>query len=316
MYIDWLTGVILVSGNKEPFPQPMTFKTLIIYIIVTVLICLVFFLIRNDSGGKIGIIVVCPLVIGYLIYAYNKEKKADSTAINTNKQMVEGDYFKSGEWHTKYTEYINSHPFERPLIMNMKKDLLKRYKKRELFMMMLLFLFLMFCSVVSLSLGRYVISIIGIILFGALFYMELREYIGMPVRKWLKGDIDYDALEESYLNGQMLHYKGNGLIFGTTHIHAYTAKKVYAIDYRLVEDITRKIIRLKTYEDGIYSSEEYRHYAVIHVRLPVSGAINCVEIELNEFQVQMAIDYLSNHKYKARKSEDISLTEDKENITV
>ena len=29
----------------------------------------------------------------------------------------------------------------------------------------------------------------------------------MPVRKWLKGDIDYEELEASYLKSQMLFYK-------------------------------------------------------------------------------------------------------------
>ena len=83
---------------------------------------------------------------------------------------------------------------------------------------------------------------------------------------------------------------------GTSHIHAFTEKKVYAIDYKLVEGISRKIVRLKKYEDNIYSSEEYQHFAVIQVRLPQSGQIQNVEIELNEFQVQMAIDNLQSYK--------------------
>ena len=32
-----------------------------------------------------------------------------------------------------------------------------------------------------------------------LFWLEFSLYIGMPVRKWLKGDIDYEELEASYL---------------------------------------------------------------------------------------------------------------------
>ena len=89
--------------------------------------------------------------------------------------------------------------------------------------------------------------------------------------------------------------------------------KVYAIDYRLVEGISRKVVRLKKYEDGIYSSEEYRHYAVIHVRLPQSGRIHNVEIELNEFQVQMAIDKLSTCKIGEDLIGNLSVNEHKEN---
>ncbi len=45
------------------------------------------------------------------------------------------------------------------------------------------------------------------------------------VRKWLKGDIDYEELEASYLKSQMLFYKTNALAFGTTHLHGFTEKK-------------------------------------------------------------------------------------------
>ena len=40
-----------------------------------------------------------------------------------------------------------------------------------------------------------------------MFWLEFSLYIGMPVRKWLKGDIDYEELEASYLKSQMLFYK-------------------------------------------------------------------------------------------------------------
>lgn len=91
---------------------------------------------------------------------------------------------------------------------------------------------------------------------------------------------------------------------------------MYAIDYRLVEGISRKVVRYKKYEDGIYSSEEYKHYAVIHVRLPKSGQIHNVEIELNEFQVQMEIDYLPVFRLGENLKEDISMELVKDNIVV
>ena len=141
-------------------------------------------------------------------------------------------------------------------------------------------------------------------------------YIGMPVRKWLKGDIDYDKLEASYLKSRMLVYKKNGLALGTSHIHAYTEKKIYAIDYRLVEGISRKIVRRKKYEDNIYSSEEYQHFAVIHVRLPESKQIHDVEIELNEFQVQMAIDNLPIFKLGEKLVENMTVEQKEDNEVV
>ena len=167
-------------------------------------------------------------------------------------------------------------------------------------MLSLFFLFLMCCTVCAIFNGNYAIVIVGIILFGVLFYMSFSEYMGMPVRKWLKGDIDYDELNRSYINSAMLTYKKNGFAFGTTHIHAFTDKKIYNIDYRLAED-------------GIYSSEEYKHYAVVHVRLPKSGQIHLVEIELNEYEVQMVIDNFMKYKLGESLVSGIHLTEAKSN---
>lgn len=303
-------------NNQKAFPHAMTFKELVFYIIATIIIGVGLVIIRDDYSGIIGAVIVCPAIIGYFIYAYNKEKKSDAKAIQVNRSITEGDYFESSEWHAKYVEYINQHPFERPVFMNMKQDLLKRFRRREYLMWSAFLVFLMFCSVCALMMGRYVVALIGVSIFGALLYMEISLYIGMPVRRWLKKDIDYDALQASYIKSRMLTYKKNGLAFGTTHIHAFTEKKIYAIDYRLVEGLTRKVVRLKKYEDGIYSSEEYQHYAVIHVRLPESGNIVDVEIELNEYQVQMAIDNYPSYKLGTNADDSTVVSESNDNVVV
>ena len=84
----------------------------------------------------------------------------------------------------------------------------------------------------------------------------------------------------------------------------------------MLEGISRKIVRLKKYEDGIYNAEEYQHFAVIHVRLPRNGDIHDVEIELNEFQVQMAIDYLPVFRLGENLKEDLSMELVKDNVVV
>ena len=305
-----------MASDRNRFPHKMTFKELIIYIISTIVIGLFLFFIRGDEAGRLGAFIVCPLLIIYLIYAYRKENRADQNALQKGSQIAGGEYFESPEWHTGYLTYINEHPFERPEIPDLKKDLLKRFRRGNLIIWMVFFLFLMFCSVCAAFSGSYIISVVGIIIFGILFYMVFSEYTGMPVRRWLKGDIDYDALNASYKNSRLLTYKKNGFAFGSTHIHAFTEKKVYAVDYRLVEGISRKIVRLKKYEDGIYLSDEYQNYAVIHVRLPESGGLHDVEIELNEFQVQMVIDNLMRYKPRKSSNKDISMVEKKENINV
>ena len=294
----------------------MTKKSLVVYIASIVLIGPLLFFVRGDMAGKYAACIACPMIIVYLIYAYCKERKADMKAHETKAQYMNGSYFESPEWHEKYVAYLNKHPFEKPKYQNMKRDLLKRFQRREYLVKMILPLFLMFCTLCLIPLGRYYMAVIGLCLFGFLFWLEFSLYIGMPVRKWLKGDIDYEELEASYLKSQMLFYKTNALAFGTTHLHGFTEKKIYAIDYRLVEGISRNIVRLKKYEDGIYNTEEYQNFAVIHVRLPRSGNIYDVEIELNEFQVQMAIDKLSTYKIGEDLTGNISVNEHKENETV
>ena len=309
-----------MQGNRKQYPSPMTRKALIIYIITVILIGLFCFFIRGDMAGKMAAIIVCPILTGYLIYAYLKEQKADRHAREKKDQITDGSYFESPTWRESYIRYLNEHPFEKPEIPDMKKDLLKRFRRREYLVGMLFLIFLIFCGgcvfIGQYAIRQYVLAAIGICLFGLFFYHEFALYIGMPVRRWLKGDIDYHVLETSYIRSQMLTYKKNGLAFGTTHIHGFTEKKIYAIDYRLVEGISRKIVRLKTYEDGIFAKDEYQHFAVIHVRLPQSGNVQDVEIELNEYQVQMAIDKMAAYKPGEELSESLTLEEKKEDETV
>ena len=124
------------------------------------------------------------------------------------------------------------------------------------------------------------------------------------------------VLENSYLESRMLTYKKNGIAFGTTHIHAFTEKNIYAIDYRIVDEITRKVVRLKTYEDGIYSSDEYKHYVVIHVVMPGTSDACDVEIELNEYQVQMVLDNYPTFRIGSNVNDGTVVTEAKKEVTV
>lgn len=299
--------------SKDKFPFAMTKKSLIAYIIFTIAMGLFLFFIRGDNAGKFAACFVCPVLIFYFIYAYCKERKADANADTLKTDFVGGTYFESPKWHEEYVIYRNEHPFEHPKYQNMKTDLLKRFQRREYLVEMILYLFLLFCTACLIPMGKYLMASIGICLFGFLFWLSFSMYIGMPVRKWVKGDIDYPVLESSYLSSQMLFYKTNCLAFGTTHIHGFTEKKIYAIDYELVAGISKKILRLKKYEDGIYNTDEYQHFAVVHVRLPKSGALHDVEIELNEFQVQMAIDKLTTYKIGEGLLETITIDEYKEN---
>lgn len=100
--------------TNDKFPFAMTKKSLVVYIVFTVLMGLFLFFVRGDMVGKCAACIVCPMLIVYLIYAYCKESKADMKAHETKAQYMNGGYFESPEWHEKYVAYLNEHPFEKP----------------------------------------------------------------------------------------------------------------------------------------------------------------------------------------------------------
>ena len=109
----------------------MTRKSLVVYIVFTVLLGLFLFFVIGDMAGKCAACIACPMLIAYLIYAYCKESKADTKASEMKAQYMNGNYFESPEWHEKYVAYLNEHPFEKPKYQSMKLDLLKRFQRRE-----------------------------------------------------------------------------------------------------------------------------------------------------------------------------------------
>ncbi len=132
--------------TNDKFPFAMTKKSLVAYIVFTVFMGLFLFFVRGDMVGKCAACIVCPMLIVYLIYAYCKERKADMKAHETKAQYMNGSYFESPEWHEKYVAYLNKHPFEKPKYQNMKRDLLKRFQRREYLVKMILQLFMSDCQ--------------------------------------------------------------------------------------------------------------------------------------------------------------------------
>lgn len=133
---------------------------MVVYIVFTVLLGLFLFFAIGDMAGKCAACIVCPMLIAYLLYAYCKESKADAKAREMKAQYMNGSYFESPEWHEKYVAYLNEHPFEKPKYQSMKLDLLKRFQRREYLVNMILLLFLMFCTLCLIPLGRYYMAII------------------------------------------------------------------------------------------------------------------------------------------------------------
>ena len=267
---------------------------------VSIVVGLLFFgfgVIMNDTAYMFSACIAIPAVIIWEVYSYFHEKKDDKKTLDHARSIMDNSYFNTLEWREKYIVYRMEHPFEKPQGKSMKSDLYARYRCRDILLLGLVFLFFACFSVFYMFKSFAFWEPIGTVICAAFAFTFLDDYTGRVVRKFLKRDIDYDKLERSYLSGRMMTYNKSGIIFGTTHIHVFTPTNIYAIDYRIADDITRKVVRVKEYDNSTYTGYRYSHYAVIHASIPVSGSATTVEVKLNEFQVQIAIDEFHRIKH-------------------
>ncbi|MCR4717618.1 MAG: hypothetical protein K5656_10595 [Lachnospiraceae bacterium] len=285
-----------MSGISNSGMKPMEPKKLLVGVILTTLIiCTITFIFVEGVEYKVGVVITATIVIAFTIKSIIHEKKDNKKAKFLAEDIESGAYFLTQEWQAKYIDYKMKHPFSKVNAKSMKADLYKRYRTKTDLFFLLLFLLFIVVGVINLVEKHELKYILAIFVFTIMFVYILNGYTGKVVRKFLARDIDYDALENSYLNGIMLRYEHNGIVLGTTHLHIYTDDNIYAIDYRIIEDLTRTVVRQKNYEDSLYVGSDYKHFLTVHMRMP-SGDYTTREVELNEFQLQMVIDeYNKSH---------------------
>ena len=274
------------------------------------------YFVRGETFCKILAVVILPLVIIFAIYSYFHEKKDNRIAEEKATELTSESYYDSVEWKDKYLNYRMKHDFVKPKKKTMKKDMISHCRQREDWVVAVPVSILIALSSVGIYHEYGIILACVAVLFSIGFFIFYISLSTRGIREWYTHDCDFEMLEKSYLNGKFLFYHRNGIGFGTTHIHGFTKSKVYAIDYRLAENITRKVVRVKEYQDSLYGKSRYEHYAVIHVRLPESGRKTEVYIELDEFQVQMAIDEFKKMKYTCDKDNCVAYEETFTNETV
>lgn len=285
---------------KDNFINMEPKKKVIVLCTMTAVICLAFYCFgefTGDAGYKFAAIIVLPAVVIWSVYSYFKEKKDNKKADDIARCVIDESYFDTMEWRRKYIEYKMENPFEKPKKKTMRADLLSRYREPDtLFLVLLFFFFTVFSAVMMFKQFSFW-EPIGVVLFPYLGFAFLNNYTGKAARRFLNRDIDYSALERSYMSGRMMTYKSSGIVLGTTHIHIFKPKNVYAIDLRLVYDVTRRVVRVKQYDDSMYTGDRFDHFAVIHARIPETGLPTTVEVQLNEYQVQAVIDEFHRMKF-------------------
>lgn len=282
----------MISMNKKPVDPIFV---LILYIIIAIGACIgILHIAETKTQKAVGCTVAALAILTPAVGLYIYDKKAQRRA---EKPGIEDDsYFDSIEWREKYLKYVMRSPFETPGHKGMKHDLLRRYK-RPLFVILIIIMLLSIAAIVIAAIAEYLdrgtvaalISALTLIIpsIAALRFCIIR-LTACPVYEWLKAlsPDDLAVIEESYMNGKIVSYKGNGINLGSTHIIIYDEASICAIENICVDSVTRNVVRNKEYETRQYFKEKY--YAM--VSFTHSGVHNIIPVELNEFQVEMVIE--------------------------
>ena len=287
------------AKNKRTDPK----KQLIITIISAVCIGAVMAAWCVFTGDRIylaGCVLAPAVVICYAVYAYFKEKRQDKKAGKDSREFIDGSKYGSREWKTSYSRYREKHSFEDVSSRRMDNDLKRRYRTRGNLGLLALGLFLLGGAVITIAFpvegSSPVISVCGIIIGGAVAYLGSYYFFAVPVRKFLKSREDLRELEGSYQKGRMLSLGDNGINLGGRYVIIYKKDKVYAVDTGSIQSVTRKMERVKKYEDSLYSGDEYRYYLCVEYNTP-EGTASCVNVRLDEFQTEMMMTEFSRKIY-------------------
>lgn len=266
----------------------MTKRLFIIYIVESIVLPPVMFKFFFQNIPLIFAPALSALMIAYIVYAYRREKKADTKAESQKTAFTDDSYFNSSEWREKYLNYRAKHSFEKPDQKGMRADLTERYCKMASIPMVIFGIFMLFglgCGVLAGEATLFYI-VIGIPVCTLIIYIGAEKLFASPVKKlYSRTDIDIREVEASYENGQLLTHKHSGINIGRDYTVIYSEKAVDVIKNSDIRSVTRHITRLKQYQDNLYAGEEYLHK--VHIM-----ADKDYFVELNEYQVEMAINEL------------------------
>ena len=284
---------------KKNYPKQKS--TLIATIIVNLLIIVlgIFYYCKTRMVSILVVLCVPVGLIAFSIYAYCKEKKSDRKSKQDVSDFLDGTYFRNPQWKEKYLEYLIGHPYEVCDSGGMKADLCKRYRTKNTINNIIIgCLFLLFSPCVLFTEQSHLIT--AAIIAGLMFIsVGIIFLTAPPVRKFFqKTDYDFNAIATSYVQGKIVARESHGVNFGNTHIVVFNHERVDAVAYEDIVQMTRKIARVKKYQDSIYVGEAYVHRLLIVYQKKLDAVPSRIEIELHEFQVEMALDEFSRRMYR------------------
>ena len=288
-------------------------KNLMIEIVAA--ICLAVFLVTiyffTGSWECLLCAVIAPtLMTVFSLHAFFKEKKQDKNSEIDKQKFLSGAKYRQNEWKNAYYQYKEKHTFETISKNGMKYDLKKRYRKKDfgyirigtlLIIGSILIIFIPMTEVKDKA-----AAIFGILCGGVIFSIGLHGLTSDPVQSFLKQQANLTEIEKSYVKGKMLSFGNNGINLGNSYTIIYNSEKVFAVDNHNIRDMTRKMIRVKKYENSTYSGQEYKYYVSL-IYTALDGKTETVDVRLDEFQCEMMIAEFNRHFYPGRKYDSITL---------
>lgn len=280
-------------------------KNLIIHIVsgVVLAVVLIILYVFFRSWEILVCAILAPLLIaGSGIHAYLKEKRQDKISEKDEQDFLSGAKYRQKEWKTAYYEYKEKHSFEVISSKGMKYDLKRRYRTMSgfgVFAWVLLTLFsigAIFYPIKDWCIGH---SILGIFFGGYCSVWSIYNVIGGPVIKLYKTRTDLSEIEKSYMKGKMLSYQNNGINFGRGYTVVYNRANVIPIDNNTIQAMTRKMVRVKHYENSVYSGQDYWYYVSV-IYTNSDGNTASVDVQLDEFQCEMIITEYNRIFYPER----------------
>ncbi len=288
-------------------------KNLMIEIVAA--ICLAVFLVTiyffTGSWECLLCAVIAPtLMTVFSLHAFFKEKKQDKNSEIDKQKFLSGAKYRQNEWKNAYYQYKEKHTFETISKNGMKYDLKKRYRKKD-FGYIRIGILLIIGSILIIFIPMTEVkdkaaAIFGILCGGVIFFFFFHGLTSDPVQSFLKQQANLTEIEKSYVKGKMLSFGNNGINLGNSYTIIYNSEKVFAVDNHNIRDMTRKMIRVKKYENSTYSGQEYKYYVSL-IYTALDGKTETVDVRLDEFQCEMMIAEFNRHFYPGRKYDSITL---------
>ncbi len=279
------------KANKNVLEPKKKLMIEIVFSIILAVIFTILYVYFRSREILVCALLVPPFMVGYCMHAYLKEKRQDKSFEKEEQNFFSGAKYRQKEWKTAYYEYKEKHSFEIVSSKGMKYDLKRRYRTMSgfgSFAWLLLLLFsigAIFYPIKGWYLGY---SILGIFFGGYCAVWSIYNVMGGPVIKLYKTRTDLSEIERSYMKGKMLSYQNNGINFGRGYTVVYNRNDVIPIDNNTIQAMTRKMVRVKNYENSLYSGQEYKYYVHI-IYTNSNGNTAFFDVHLDEFQCEMII---------------------------